>query len=153
MKIALLYGSTHGKTSKVVKEVLEHLKTTPVDAFNVRDVESARQMEDYELFLFFCPTYGDEELQVDMEQFILRSPLDLTGKYFAICELGSYYGYEDFSFGAMKILRHQLLDWNGTELCEPLSLDSFPKVNWEHLLNWVDYLNGKINEHFRYCNA
>lgn len=152
MKLAILYGSTHGKTSKVVTEVVEHL-SMPVDVFNVRSVKASTQLADYDLLLFFSPTYGDEELQVDMEEFVLRNPLDLTGKHFAICELGSYYGYEDFSFGAMKILREHLLSWKGTELCEPLSLDSFPRVNREHLLNWVDYLNGKINEHFRCCNA
>jgi flavodoxin len=152
MKIAILYGSTHGKTSKVVTKVVEHL-SLPADVFNVRSIESSAALADYDLFLFFSPTYGDEELQTDMEEFLLRCEFNLSGKHFAICELGSYYGYEDFSFGAMRLLRAHLLQWNGLELCEPLSLDSFPKVNWEHLLNWVDYLNGKINEHFRLCHA
>ena len=127
MKIAIVYGSTHGKTTKVVRETAAHLNR-PLDLFNVRDVLSAAELVEYDLLLFFAPTYGDEELQSDMEAFLLRCELNLSGKHFAICELGSYYGYEDFAFGALRILR-------------------------EHLLNWVDYLNGKINEHFRHCHA
>ncbi|MBA4150015.1 MAG: flavodoxin domain-containing protein [Verrucomicrobia bacterium] len=152
MKIAILYGSSHGKTSKVVAETVQHLNM-PVDVFDVRLIGSSSELVDYDLFIFFSPTYGDEELQSDMEEFLLRCELSLAGKHFAICELGSYYGYEDFSFGAMRILRKHLLQWNGCELCEPLSLDSFPRTNREHLLNWVDYLKGQINEHFRFCNA
>ena len=152
MNIVILYASTHGKTAKVVAETVQHLNA-PAEMFDVRSVESAERLAGYDLYLFFAPTYGDEELQIDMERFLLRCELDLAGKYFAICELGSYYGYEDFSFGTKRILRKYLLEWHGTELCEPLSLDSFPRINREHLLDWVDYLNGKINEHFRYCNT
>src|SRR5687767_2136399 len=128
MRIAALYGSTHGKTTKVVWETITHLNRA-IDIFNVREIASAVELDSYDLLIFFSPTYGDEELQSDMEAFVLRSRCDLTGKYFVICELGSYYGYEDFAFGALRILRKHLTEWKGSELCEPLSLDSFPRMN------------------------
>jgi hypothetical protein len=37
-----------------------------------------------------------------MERFLVRQHVDLSGKYYAICELGNYYGYDDFEFGASE---------------------------------------------------
>ena len=84
-----------------------------------------------------------------MENFLRHFELDMTGKRFAICELGNYYGYNDFSFGAMRIIREHLLELHGEELCELLSLDSMPKMSLEHLLRWVELLNSKLHEHIR----
>lgn len=151
MKTAIVYGSTHGRTAKVTDTIARELKMPP-DIFRAKEITDAAVFEPYDLLLFCCPTYGDEELQVDMEDFLLRVELKLAGKLFAICELGSYYGYDDFSFGAMRVIRGRLLEAGGTEVCQPLSLDSFPKVNWDHLLTWVDYLNGRIYERSGCCS-
>jgi flavodoxin len=146
MKTALLYGSSHGKTRKVIAEVLKHLAVKP-DVFDVKEGIDLQRLAEYDLLAFFCPTYGDEELQDDFENFLVGFDLDLTGKQFVICELGNYYGYDDFSFGALHIIRRRLLELNGRELCEPLSLDSFPRTHWGHLSDWVNHLNEKLHEH------
>jgi flavodoxin len=144
MKAAILYASSHGRTRKVLGEVLQHLAIRP-DVFDVKEGLKPPQLADYDLLVFLCPTYGDEELQDDMENFLDDFTLDLAGKQFAICELGNYYGYDDFSFGAMRIIRRRLIELRGTELCEPLSLDSFPKTAWGHLLDWVKHLNKTLH--------
>jgi flavodoxin len=146
MKIALLYGSSHGRTRKAVNESLERLAIKP-DVFNVKDEPLKGNLSDYDLLMFFCPTYGDEELQPDMEKFITNFSLDLTGKRFVICELGNYYGYEDFSFGAMPILKRHLIGLSAEELCSPLSLDAMPRVEWGQLHRWIEYVNGNLNNH------
>ena len=51
----------------------------------MKGVDSKRLVE-YDLLAFFCPTYGDEELQDDFETFLIRFDLDLTGKHFVICK-------------------------------------------------------------------
>jgi flavodoxin len=152
MRTAILYGSTHGRTRRVVARVEKFLATS-ADAFDVKEIQPEQTLQGYDLLLFFCPTYGDEELQEDMEAFLLGFDGDLRGKLFVICELGSYYGYDDFSFGAMRIIRAELLARNATELCEPLSLDSFPRMNETHLIDWIGYLNGKINEQIGLSHA
>lgn len=144
MKAALFYGSSNGRTLKAVNESLKRLAIVP-DIFNVKDVSPSGDLSRYELLMFFCPTYGDEELQPDMEKFIRDFSQDLTGKRFVICELGNYYGYEDFSFGAMPIIRRHLIALGGEELCTPLSLDTMPRVEWTHLHRWVDHVNGVLN--------
>lgn len=146
MKIALLYGSTHGRTRKVAQAVCEQLVSRP-DLFDVKQRPKSETFGPYDVLLFFAPTYGDEELQDDMEDFLQSFHLDLTGRRFAVVELGNYYGYDDFSFGAMAIMRHHLLDLHGTEVCQPLSLDSLPKVHWGQLGRWVAHLNAQLKDH------
>ena len=146
MKAALLYSSSHGKTRKVVAEVLPRLKIRP-EVIDVKDRPAREQLATCDLFLFFTPTYGDEELQDDMEDFIDGFDLELSGKQFVICELGNYYGYDTYSFGAMPIVRQWLLKLKGREFFSPLSLDSFPKVHWEHLYDWVEQLNARLKQH------
>ena len=146
MKSALLFSSQHGRTRKVVDVAMRELTVKP-DRLDVKEAPSPETLSSYDLLLFFCPTYGDEELQQDMEDYLRQLALDLTGKRFAVCELGNYYGYDDFSFGAMRILRRRLLELNGRELCQPLSLDSLPKVNWGQLSRWVAAVNLSLNHH------
>ena len=148
MKTVFLYASSHGRTRKVVELLLPQLKIKP-DVFNVKDSPPLEQLSGYDIFLFFSPTYGDEELQTDMEAFILQFSLDLTGKCFAVCELGNYHGYDSYTLGAMPILRHYLFKLGGTELCQPLSLDSLPRVNWKHLNRWGEHVNDALNR--QYC--
>jgi flavodoxin len=140
MKTALLYGSSNGRTRKAINESLQRLALKP-DVFDVKDAPSTEQISGYDLLMFFSPTYGDEELQPDMEKFIRDFSLNLSGKHFVICELGNYYGYDDFSFGAMPILRRHLLGLGGQELCSPLSLDAMPRVEWNQLNRWIEYVN------------
>ena len=145
MKAALLYSTEHGRTRKVVAETLKQLKIAP-EVFDVAEGVSMEKLASFDLLIFFTPTYGDEELQDDMENFIAGFDLDLAGKQFVICELGNFYGY-DFAFGAMPIIRRRLLELHGAELCEPLSLDSLPKLNWGQLSRWITCVNESLHEH------
>ena len=146
LKAALLYSSQHGKTRKVVAQVVKELWIAP-EVFDVANGVDHATLAACDLLLFFTPTYGDEELHEDMENFLANFNVNLSTRCFVICELGNYYGY-DFAFGAMPILRRRLLELNGTELCTPLSLDSLPKLNWAHLTRWIDHVNQALHERF-----
>lgn len=115
------------------------------DSFDVKDLRDAGPLDKYETFLFFAPTYGNEELQLDMERFIIAFKLDLSNKRYAICELGNYYGYET-DFGAMRILRYHLDRLCGTELISPLSLDTLPKKDWQAFTRWCGKLNTVLRD-------
>jgi flavodoxin len=143
MKTVVLYASSHGSTRRVVKTLAETAQF-PFDCFDVKSLKDASSTDKYELFLFFCPTYGNEELQQDMERFIIDFKLDMSSKYYAICELGNYYGYET-DFGAMKIIRHHLEKLCGKELVSPLSMDSLPKKDWKAFATWCGKLNGALS--------
>jgi len=143
LKSALIYASSHGRTASVVDRLLVQLNLKP-EVFHIRHGAIPVDFERFELLLFVCPTYGLEELQEEMEEFFMTWQPDLRGHYFAVCELGNYYGYESFSFGALRILRDRLLALGGTEWCEPLSLDAFPRVAWPQLARWATLLNATL---------
>lgn len=144
MKTVVLYASSHGSTRRVVKTLAETVRFS-FDCFDVKNLTDSSSMDKYDVFLFFSPTYGNEELQPDMEKFIVNFKLDMSSKYYAICELGNYYGYEA-DFGAMKIIRHHLEKLSGKELVGPLSMDSLPKKDWTAFATWCGKLNQTLRE-------
>lgn len=127
MKGIVLYDSKSGTTKRVIKRF-----TIPFDVYHVSENFDLLQ---YDWAVFFCPTYGDEELPDQMEDFIWN--LSVKDKKFTICELGNYYGYDDLQFGARYLLESSLKSLGWVEHGESLSLDSFPKINWPAFEAWV----------------
>jgi flavodoxin len=144
MKTVVLFASSRGSTRRVVKRLDEILEFS-FDCFDVKSLKDSSSLEKYELLLFFCPTYGNEELPLDMERFIVNFKLDMSSKYYTICELGNYYGYET-DFGAMKIIRYHLEKLCGKEILSPLSMDSLPKKDWMALATWCGKLNKIVRD-------
>lgn len=142
--VVVLYASSHGSTRAVVQR-LAGMVEFPFDCFDVKHLNGSMSLTRYRAFLFFSPTYGNEELQPDMERFILDFKLDLSQKQYAICELGNYYGY-DTDFGAMKIIRYHLEQLRGRELISPLSMDALPKKDWKALAAWCRKLNAVVRD-------
>jgi flavodoxin len=143
MKTIILYGSTRGSTERVVKALSKYLSFS-YEVRNVKLLQNSDVLNQYDLLIFFAPTYGDEELQDDMENFLSICNNDLSGKFYAICELGNYYGYDDFSFGAMRIISHKLDILNAKQFIQPLSMDSLPKKDWDALERWCFLLNENL---------
>jgi flavodoxin len=121
--IITLYASIHGHTKKVA-ECLP----------NPIEVRNAAEISGFDLFVFVCPTYGDEELPLLMEDFLLN--IKSSPKDFVVCELGNLFGYEDFRFGPRKIISRFLKDRGWNEVFHGLSLDSLPRINWPIFENW-----------------
>lgn len=142
-KAALIYGSSRENTARLARSLPRAL-IAPLDVLNAADVHSLEQIEVYDVYLFFASTWGDGELQIDMENFFVRHELDLTGKAYAICELGNYYGYDDFEFGALRIMQDFLTRAGGHELLEPFCMDSLPTKDLENFRRWVALLNDKL---------
>lgn len=146
MKSVIIYNSHRGTTKIVVKK-FQKLSNFSSDVINLNFFSDYKELEKYQLFIFFTPTYGDRELHQLMEDFIEGLNINLKDKYFIICELGNYVGYEDLTFGPMKIIRDELNTLEAIEFAEGLSLDSTPGINWNHFSNWINYLNIKYEEH------
>lgn len=138
MKIALIYATKHNHTKHVVDKIKVDFN------FEIFDVKVNPAIEQYELILWFCPTYGDAELPLDMEDFLQK--IKLTNKKFIVCELGNYYGYDDYQFGALKIIKSHLISLGWQESMEGLSLDSLPRINWDAYYAWCERLNGHVKK-------
>mgnify|MGYP000246946447 FL=1 len=145
MKALVIYGSSRGNTKSVVNRLSDKL-TFHVDIAEASSILDAELLSKYDLLLFFASTWGDGELQIDMENFFIRHRTNLNSKPYAICELGNYYGYDDFEFGALHIMQNQLEQWNGYELVEPFSMDSLPHKDWDSLNRWCELLNHNVEK-------
>src|SRR5262245_4116245 len=114
MRALILYGSTRGNTRLVATRMPKQLNFH-ADVLEVNSLQNVEVLHQYDLLLFLASTWGDGELQIDMERFLVDHHIDLSGKHYAICELGNYYGYDDFEFGALRIMQHQIRQWGGHE--------------------------------------
>lgn len=140
MKIALIYATKHNHTKKVIDNIQVSFS---FDVFNVKNLTES--IAEYDLFFWFCPTYGDAELPLDMEDFLQK--LTIRDKRFIICELGNYYGYDDYQFGALKIIKNHLITLGWREDMEGFSLDSLPKVNWNSYYSWCERLDKHVRKY------
>lgn len=123
MSPIVVYGTKRGHAQRVASSFL-------YPSFNL-----AKKPELTDVIIWVCPTYGDEEMLPKMEDYILS--LTVRDKKYAICELGTYYGYENKEFGSAPILRHCLTKLGWREFAPSLSLDTLP-IDWDNLHLWQD---------------
>ena len=118
-----IYYSRHGHAKKVIDFLdLPSCK-----------IESRCHIHLDKFVVIVCPTYGDEELPLPMEDYLLT--ITDRNQMFAVCELGN--SLNNHVFGAGKIIRKLLIDkLNWQEILRPLFVDSFPVINWESLKIW-----------------
>lgn len=126
---AVLYYSKGGNSLKVA------------EFFNLPllNVINNPNLENYNNYIIVCPTYGDEELPFEMEDFLIN--LKVQNKKYAVCELGNRFGHEgEEGFGAALIIEHVLTELNWLKISR-ISLDSVPDVDWEILRKWTEILS------------
>ncbi len=145
MRGLVIYGSSTGNTAKAAARLVEQLNFS-VDVVEVKLVSDVNVLGQYDVLIFMASTWGDGELQVDMEAFFVRQQVALDGRPYAICEVGNYYGYDDFDFGALRVMEHYLKLWGGREIVEPFSLDSLPRMDWGNFERWCDAVNDAVME-------
>ena len=93
------------------------------------------ELRDLDLLVVVVANYGDEELQPDMEQFLLS--ISKGRCLYALCELGNYFGFEDNSFGCKKEAI-RILDSLGWRCVYEISVDSYPELDESRLMPWVE---------------
>src|SRR4051812_31077156 len=107
--------NTTGSSASIVSRLKEKL-VIPMAYQNIMEHPASELLREYDHIIFIIATYGDQELQDDFEKFLLSLEQPWEEKKFSICELGNYYGYEDFSTGAGKIVESFLKEKKGTKL-------------------------------------
>lgn len=127
MNVQVIYASNHGKTKQVADKFTQ--------AENAENCTSLHG----DVVIFLCPTYGDEELPFAMEDFLIKHTN--RNKQYVICELGNYYGYDDFQFGARSIIEKILIQRGWLCFYKNLSLDSMPQIDWNVFYKWKEGLD------------
>lgn len=118
---SVIYCSIHGHAKKA-------------SSFFSYQVFNINEKIDYnaDTFVIICPTYGDEELPLEMEDFLLN--LQIRNKNYYICELGNLFEQEEF--GAAPIIRYCLSKLGWVELGS-ISIDSTPVLDVVKLKSWI----------------
>lgn len=91
-------------------------------------------LSSYSFVAVICANTGDEELQPDMEKFLIS--LKIKKIKFAICELGNYFGFERDCFGCKKIVQKILNNLEWIEI-DNISIDSLPLIDLNIVNKWV----------------
>jgi flavodoxin len=143
-KVAILYGSKTRSGNTV--QAAERLKEVVGDAdvYHADDVRDASLLRGYSRFIFLTPTVGNEELSEPFEALFDQRWIDFSDAFYTICELGNYYGFELFEYGAAKILHQLIAASGGKEFYHTLSLDTLPVIDWERFNAWAEGLRASL---------
>lgn len=112
-KTGIFYGSTTGTTQEVAKLIAADLNINDSDVFNVADTAPST-VGNYDLIILGSSTWGDGDLQEDMEDFITGlSSLTLKGKTIALFGCGDD-SNEDTFCNAVGIMYERLQQTGAT---------------------------------------
>ncbi len=146
-KTAIIFGSlTRGGNTFVAAEKIKKLLGN-ADLYHADDLEGPAAFAAYKLFVFLTPTAGNEEMAEPFERLFDQDGIDFSHSEYAVCELGNYYGYDLYEYGAAKILRRLIEGRGGREFHPMLSLDTLPLIDWELFDDWTESLRLKVAEH------
>lgn len=133
----IVYGSKLGSSKRVAKYIAEKTGSLPpISAASFNNINALIDSNSVNALLLIASTWGDGELQDDMESLLVRSIRLETPVGAHLVELGNYYGYDDFEFGALAIMESLAQNLELT-VWQRLSLDSFPKIDWSTLDRWL----------------
>jgi flavodoxin len=146
MKASVYYVAQNPNSSsaQIVKRMKERL-LFPIAAVNlVASERNEGELEEADVALFITATYGDQELQDDMERFLVSTRISASVRY-VICEIGNYYGYDDYRFGSGDLTDRILAAKGARRQMSVASIDSLPKLDWKGIDQWIDLLNEEFH--------
>ncbi len=145
-KAVLIYGSTTGNTEALSKAVEKGLKTSGLDV-SVKEVTDINpgELQDYELIILGCSTWGDGELQDDFISFEEElGKIKLEGKKAAV------FGPGDSSYPlfceAVDILEKRLKECGATIIIDSLKIDGDGELHLKEAETWGEKAGQALGE-------
>ena len=140
MQSLIVYNASGNSSSRLATRLRE-LVNFDSQVRDVGECLSSEVMQPFDLLLFLCPTYGDQELQADMETFSLVNHTGMVGKQYAVVSMGTYDGYDWFEPMGGMFLHRYLQSIQCEPILKPDAILTFPFVDWPAFDRWVDKLN------------
>jgi flavodoxin len=139
MSDLIVFFSSRGNQAKnVALEVLHHIGLPLNNLIDVSLIDCVDNL-DFDYAIFICPTYGDEELEINMERFIVAlKSKEVPSRSFSVIELGLYRGYDVTTMGAARLVSSWLRHICWIERVPSLSLDSVNNDFFIVLKNWLN---------------
>ncbi|MFN0186055.1 MAG: hypothetical protein ACKVQR_19750 [Aquabacterium sp.] len=123
-----LWGRPESNAAKVASHLASRLQLPVVDYFSQPDAVTPASL------LLVTPNMGDGEIPEPVEWFVRDRCATLTR--FGVVEIGNFYGFDDWGFGAGDRIRKVLAGRGLEEGIRPLSLDTLPQIDWDTLERW-----------------
>lgn len=137
----IIYGSTTGNTEDTANIICRTLESKGVEVttMDVTDTDISALNKDYDLYLFGCSTWGDDE--VELQEDFVPFYNDMGKHQFANKRVGVF-GCGDSSYtyfcGAVDQIEEVVSDNNGLIVNPSLKIDGDPVENSDYILEWVD---------------
>jgi len=91
------------------------------------------------------PNHGDAEIQEDVEKFLVARGREV--QRWVVLEIGNYYGFDDWSYGAReKIAAFLRKLGKGEEALPGAGIDTLPTIDWVTLDRWCDEVVARATE-------
>ena len=140
MIIIILYASK-GRSGRIVAEEIQSKLNISSTLYCLNDTDVRAQDLTFDWMFLISPTYGDGELEIAMEKFLVNSSWKgLKNKTFSVCELGLYRGYDLRTMGAGPIMDGYLAEQGLVRKGNILSLDSVPLSSLFLVEKWLKKL-------------
>ncbi len=145
MKSIIIYSAPNktGSSAKIANKVYFHLNENAL-LFNISETKMEIEMTNYKVLIFIVATYGDQELHDSYEEFMIAKGNFNSSHKFSICEIGNYYGYDDFELGGGRIVKTHIENLQAKEILPMYSIDSLPLIDDRKLNKWLVDLSKKI---------
>ncbi len=165
--VGIFYGSTTGKTEKIVQHIKDQFHNTCIDIYNVKNA-SEKDLEKYDNIILGTSTWGKAELQDDFKKFLpVLQNANLKGKKIAIFGVGDSSKYP-VSFADSIGIIFELLEgkgvifvgefsikgyefesslsiFNNSFVGLPIDEDSDCELNKARITMWTDMLKVNLN--------
>ena len=170
MRIAIVWGSTTGRTEEAAEELQKHLGELVERTCPVLDI-SASEMNEYDVLIIGVSTWDIGELQYDWpERLEELAELDWTDRHVAFFGAGDAVGYADTFVDALGIVWEKLEEkgakllgkWpvegytfeDSRALCDEgknfvglaIDDDNEPELTEARLLMWADQLRFELHQ-------
>ena len=144
-KVLIVYGSTTGNTEYVAERIEEKMKAKDHDVttLDVSQAEVEGLANAYDVVLFGCSTWGEDEIELQDDFIPLYDDLAscaLDGKKVAVfgCGDSSY----EYYCGAVDVIEERSKE-NGAEIIyESLKIDGDPRSELGDIEDWANGVAG-----------
>lgn len=136
-KNIIIFSSKGNSAKNIAYRILDNFgRQANILSLN-EDFILAENLE-FERIILVCPTYGDEEMERSMEDFLVKSNWEKhKSKIFSVCELGLYRGYLETEQGAGVLIRKYLSNQGLVSFGALLSIDSIPLEDFSLVDKWI----------------
>jgi flavodoxin len=137
MRVLIVYASKGQSGKKIAEEIKSYIDVESVIVCLNEEIIQA-QNKSFDWIFLVSPTYGDAEVEIAMENFLVKSNWSVhSGKNYSVCELGLYRGYEQRSMGAGIVIDQYLFEAGLVRRGQILSIDSVPLKSLDLVSKWL----------------